>query len=90
MVQLILCSLDFQSLPLALPECSLPFFFNLLHRSSFASVELVLAWGVSNHWNGIWNGTMEWKMEWNGEHTQLQLTRVTGTAQSGLNCLVYL
>ena len=50
------------------------------------------AWeqGVSNRWNGIWNGTMEWKMEWNGEHTQLQLTRVTGAAQSRLNCLVYL
>ena len=40
---------------------------------------------VSNHRNGIWNGTMEWKMEWNGEHTQLQLTRVTGAAQSRLN-----
>ena len=46
--------------------------------------------GVSNRWNGIWNGTMEWKMEWNGEHTQLQLTRVTGAAQSRLNYLVYL
>ena len=32
---------------------------------------------------------MEWKIEWNGEHTQLQLTRVTGAAQSRLNCLVY-
>ena len=28
---------------------------------------------------------MEWKMEWNSEHTQLQLTGVTGTAQSRLN-----
>ena len=46
--------------------------------------------GISNHWTGIWNGMMEWKMEWNGEHTQLQLTRVTGTAQSRLNYLVYL
>ena len=50
----------------------------------------VLSWGVSNHWNGIWNGTMEWKMEWDSEHTQLQLTRVTGAAQSRLNYLVYL
>ena len=33
---------------------------------------------------------MEWKMEWNSEHTQLQLTRVTGAAQSRLNYLVYL
>ena len=41
-------------------------------------------------WGGIWNGMMEWKMEWNSEHTQLQLTRVTGTAQSRLNYLVYL
>ena len=46
--------------------------------------------GVSNHWTGIWNGTVEWKMEWNGEFAQLQLTRVTGAAQSRLNCLVYL
>ena len=46
--------------------------------------------GVSNHWNGIWNGTIEWKMEWNTEHTQLQLTRVTGAAQFWLNYLVYL
>ena len=46
--------------------------------------------GVSNRWNRIWNGTMEWKMEWNSEHTQLQLTCVTGTAQSRLNYLVYL
>ena len=46
--------------------------------------------GVSNHWNGIWNGTMEWKMEWKCEHTQLQLIRVTGAAQSKLNCLVHL
>ena len=37
-----------------------------------------------------WNGTMEWKMEWNNEHTKLQLTRVTGTAQSRSNYLVYL
>ena len=33
---------------------------------------------------------MEWKMEWNSEHTQLQLTRVTGAAKSRLNYLVYL
>ena len=46
--------------------------------------------GVSNRWTGIWNGTMEWKMEWNSEHTQLQLTRVTGAAQPRLNYLVYL
>ena len=38
--------------------------------------------GVSNRWTGIWNRTMEWKMEWNSEHTQLQLTCVTGAAQS--------
>ena len=44
--------------------------------------------GVSNRWTGIWNRTMEWKMEWNSEHTQLQLTRVTGAAQSRLNYLV--
>ena len=25
---------------------------------------------------------MEWKMEWNSEHTKLQLSCVTGTAQS--------
>ena len=37
----------------------------------------------------IWNRTMEWKKEWNSEHTQLQLTRVTGAAQSRLNYLVY-
>ena len=30
---------------------------------------------------------MEWKMEWNSEPTELQLTRVTGTAQSRLNYL---
>ena len=29
-------------------------------------------------------------MEWNSEHTQLQLTHVTGAAQSRLNYLVYL
>ena len=46
--------------------------------------------GVSNRWTGIWNGTMEWKMEWNNERTKLQLTRVTGTAQSRSNYLVYL
>ena len=46
--------------------------------------------GVSNSWTGIWNGTMEWKMEWNNEHTQLQLTCVTGAAWSRLNYLVYL
>ena len=28
------------------------------------------------------DGTMEWKMEWNSECTQLQLTHVTGAAQS--------
>ena len=43
-------------------------------------------WGVSNRWNGICNRTLEW----NGEHTQLQLTRVTGAAQSRLNYLVYI
>ena len=46
--------------------------------------------GVSNHWYGIWNGMMEWKMEWNSEHTQLQLTRVSGMSgatQSRLNYL---
>ena len=32
---------------------------------------------------------MEWKMEWNREHTQLQLTCVTGAAQSRLNYVVY-
>ena len=37
-----------------------------------------------------WNGTMEWKMEWNSERTQLQVTRVTGAAQSRLNYLVNL
>ena len=45
---------------------------------------------ISNHWTGIWNGTMKWKMEWNNEHTKLQLTHVTGTAQSRSNYLVYL
>ena len=45
---------------------------------------------VSNRWNGIWNRTMGWKMEWNSEHTQLQLTCVTGAAQSRLNYFVYL
>ena len=39
---------------------------------------------------GIPYGTMEWKMEWNNDCTQLQLTRVTGTAQSRSNYLVYL
>ena len=34
--------------------------------------------------------TVEWKLKWNGESTQLQLTCVTGTAQSRLNYLVYL
>ena len=52
--------------------------------------QMVETRGVSNRWNGIWYGTMEWKMKWNGKHTQLQLTRVTGAAQSRLNCLVYL
>ena len=33
---------------------------------------------------------IEWKMEWNSEHTQLQLARVSGAAQSRLNYLVYL
>ena len=33
---------------------------------------------------------LEWKMESNSECTQLQLTHVTGTAQSRLNYLVYL
>ena len=45
--------------------------------------------GVSNRWTGIRNGTMEWKMEWSNERTRLQLTRVTGTAQSRSNYLVY-
>ena len=45
---------------------------------------------VSNHWTGIWNGTMDWKMEWNSEHTKLQLSHVTGSAQSRLSYLVYL
>ena len=39
-------------------------------------------------WNMEWN--MEWKMEWNSEHTQFQLSHVTGAAQSRLNYLVYL
>ena len=43
-----------------------------------------------NQWTGIWNGMMEWRMERNSEHTQLQLTHVTSTAQSRLNYLVYL
>ena len=47
--------------------------------------------GVSNCWTGIWNGTVELKMEWNSDvATQLQLTHVTGIAQSRLNYLVYL
>ena len=54
----------------------------------------VLQWlnatGISNHLTGIWNGMMEWKMEWNSERTQLQVTRVTVTAQSRLSYLVYL
>ena len=45
--------------------------------------------GVSNRRTGIWNRTMEWKMEWNSERAQLELTRVTGAAQSRLNYLVY-
>ena len=45
---------------------------------------------VSNHWTGIWKGTMEWKMKWNSERTQLQVSHVTGAAQSRLNYLVYL
>ena len=45
--------------------------------------------GISNRWTGIWNQTMEWKMKLI-EHTQLQLTCVTGAAQSRLNYLVYL
>ena len=45
--------------------------------------------GVSNHWTGIWNEAVEWKMEWNSEHTQLQVSHVTGTAQCKLNNLVY-
>ena len=47
--------------------------------------------GVSNRWTGMWNGMVEWKMEWNSECTQtlsqLQLTCVTGAAQSRLNHL---
>ena len=48
-MQLILSSLDFQSLPLALPECSLPFFF-FLDPIVFASVELscLSAFGCCN------------------------------------------
>ena len=41
-------------------------------------------------WTGIWNRMMEWKMDWNSECTQLQVTRVTGAAQSRPNYLVYL
>ena len=33
---------------------------------------------------------MEWKIEWNSERTQLQVSHVTGGAQSRLNYLVYL
>ena len=45
-------------------------------------------------WNGTvelnsgmkqWNGTVEWNMEWSGEGAQLQLTFVTGAAQSRLS-----
>ena len=39
--------------------------------------------GVSNRWTGMWNGMVEW----NSECTQLQLTCVTGAAQSRLNHL---
>ena len=42
--------------------------------------------GASNRRTGIWNET-EGKMEWNGECTQLQITRATGTK---LNYVVYL
>ena len=44
--------------------------------------------GVSNRWNGIWNGTIKWKMEWNSEYIQLQLTSVTGAAQSKVQLLI--
>ena len=43
---------------------------------------MFLPLGVSNCWTGMWNGTMEWKMEWNSGRTQLQVTRVTGTAHA--------
>ena len=33
---------------------------------------------------------MEWKMELNSEHTKLQLSRVTGTAQSRLKYIMLL
>ena len=56
----------------------------------FERSQVQLIMGVSNWCTAIWNGTMEWKMEWNGECTQLQLTRVTDTAQSRLSHLVYL
>ena len=36
------------------------------------------AWLVGNRWTGILNGMMEW----DSERTQLQLTHVTGVAQS--------
>ena len=62
--------------------------FEQLHIQCLVQMRAVM--GVSNRWNGIWNGTMEWKMERNSEHTQLQQTSVTGTAQSKLNYLVYL
>jgi len=32
---------------------------------------------------------VKWKMKWKSEYTQLQLTLVTGTAQSRFNYLVY-
>ena len=49
--------------------------------------------GGCPYWNMEWNNGLEqWTgtMEWNGECTQLQLTCVTGAAQSMLNYLVYL
>ena len=37
-------------------------------------------------WNGIWNGTVEWSRK----GAQLQLTFVTGAAQSRLSYLLHL
>ena len=42
--------------------------------------------GVYNLWTGIWNEMMEW----NSEHTKLQPSHVSGTAQSRLKHLMYL
>ena len=56
------------------------------------------AGSVSTHWAEIWSGTVGWKMKWNSEmemeqnseFTQLQLTHVTGIAQSRQIDLEYL